>query len=108
MCRLIQKLEPILAKVIALPDQKSLSKQDIEELLIDATEQSIDRPQQGHKAYDKDKKKRHTIKTEVRTTVQGRIIHMPHACPGSVHDYILYKQGPFLSKKSRVYVDSGY
>tara|TARA_B100001750_G_scaffold99054_1_gene78470 strand:+ start:395 stop:1231 length:837 start_codon:yes stop_codon:yes gene_type:complete len=108
VCRLIQKLEPLLCKVMALPDKKSLSKEDIEELLIDATEQPVERPQRGQKAFDEGKKKRHTLKTEVRTTLHGRIIHTSRACPGSVHDDTLHKQGPSLSKKSRVYVDSGY
>ena len=47
VCRLIQKLEPLLLQVMALPDKKSLSQREIEELLIDATEQPIERPQRG-------------------------------------------------------------
>tara|TARA_B100001750_G_C15274502_1_gene479250 strand:- start:92 stop:733 length:642 start_codon:yes stop_codon:yes gene_type:complete len=108
ICRLIQKLEPFLAKVMALLNKKYLSQREVEDILINATEQPVERPQREQKAFDEGKKKRHTLKTEIRTPLQGRIIRTSHACPGSVHDDALHKQGAPLSKRSRVYVDSGY
>ena len=39
VCRIIQKLEPILASVMAISKCKTLSRQEVEELIIDATEQ---------------------------------------------------------------------
>jgi hypothetical protein len=38
VCRIIQKLEGILAKITAISKRKDLSKKDVEDLIIDATE----------------------------------------------------------------------
>ncbi len=108
VCRIIQKLEPLLAKVMAIPKEKYLSQEEVEATLLDATEQPIERPKKGQKPYYSGKKKRHTLKTEIRTTLKGRIIHVSKSRPGSVHDYNLHKQEPPLHPKSRTFVDSGY
>lgn len=44
VCRILQRLEPLLAKVMALPNKKYLSREEAESLIIDATEQPIERP----------------------------------------------------------------
>jgi hypothetical protein len=108
VCRIIQKLEPLLAKVMTVPKEKYLSQEEVESSLVDATEQPIERPKKGQKAYYSGKKKRHTLKTEIRTTPQGRITHVSKSRPGSVHDFNLHKQEPPLHPKSRAFVDSGY
>lgn len=108
VCRIIQKLEPLLAKVMALPNKKYLSKEEIESLIIDATEQPIERPKRGQKPYYSGKKKRHTLKKEVRITRRGRIIHLSKCKPGSVHDFELHKTEPPIPKNTRAFADSGY
>lgn len=108
VCRIIQKLEPILAGVMAISKCKKLSKEEVEDLIVDATEQPIERPKQGQKRYYSGKKKRHTVKTEVRVTLKGRIVQVSKTHPGTVHDFAVFKKEPPLPKKSRVYVDSGY
>lgn len=108
ICRLMRKIEPVLAQVVALPQERHLSQREIESLIMDATEQPIERPQTGQKAYYSGKRKKHTLKTEIRMTEESRIIHVSPSQPGAIHDFSLYKQGPSLPKESRVYVDSGY
>lgn len=108
VCRIIQKLEPILAKIMAISKRKHLSKKDIEDLIVDATEQPIERPKKGQKPYYSGKKKRHTLKTEIRTNLKGRIVHVSKSHPGAMHDFNLHKQEPPLPLKSRAFVDSGY
>lgn len=108
VCRLIRRLEPILATVMALKKTKHLSKEEVESLIIDATEQPIERPKKGQKPYYSGKKKRHTLKTEVRVTRKGRIVHVSKTRPGSVHDFSLYKEEPPIPKETRTFVDSGY
>ena len=44
VCRIIQRLEPILASVMAIEKPKTLSQEEVNSLLIDAAEQSIKRP----------------------------------------------------------------
>ena len=108
VCRIMRRLEPILASVMALKKCKKLSKEEVETLLMDATEQMIERPQRHQKPYYSGKKKRHTLKTEIRVTKQGRIVHVSKAHPGSVHDFAVFKGEPRPSKESRLFVDSGY
>lgn len=107
VCRLIRRLEPLLAKIMAIPKDRSLTQEDVE-LLIDATEQAVERPRKGQKVFYSGKKKRHTVKTEIRATLKGRITHVSKTQPGSVHDFTLYKKEPPLPPGARAYVDLGY
>jgi len=108
VCRIIQKLEPILAKEMALTKTKHLSKEEVESPIIDATEQPIERPQKNQKKYYSGKKKRHTIKTEIRITRKGRIVHVSRSRRGAMHDFALHKEEPPIPPESRAFVDSGY
>lgn len=108
VCRNIRILEPLLAKVMAISKTRHLSQKDVEELILDATEQQIERPQKSQKVYYSGKKKRHTFKTEIRITPKGRIVHVSKTHPGSTHDLTLHNSEPPLLKETRAYVDSGY
>ena len=48
------------------------------------------------------------MKTEIRITPQGRIVHVSRHLPGSVHDFAVYKDGPPVHRDTRAFVDSGY
>lgn len=108
VCRIIQKLEPLLAGEMAFVKAKHLSQEEVESLIIDATEQPIERPKRNQKSYYSGKKKRHTIKNEIRITSKGRIVHVSRPRRGSMHDFALHKEEPPLPPHSRAYVDSGY
>ena len=107
VCRLIRRLEPLLAKVMAISKNRTLTQEDIARL-IDVTEQPIERPKKGQRAYYSGKKKRHTLKTEVHVTATGQIVHVSKSAPGSVHDFTLHKSETAVPKDTRVYADSGY
>lgn len=107
--RLISRVEPLLAKIMIINKTKELSKEDLEACLIDATEQKIQRPSTtNQKPFYSGKKKQHTIKTEMKTTLKGEITHISESVPGATHDYILRKSQPVLTENERAYVDSGY
>ena len=108
VCRIIQKLEPILAGELSLTKTKHLSQEEVETLIIDATEQPIERPSRNQKRYYSGKKKRHTIKTEIRITRKGRIVHVSRSRRGAMHDFALHKEEPLIPPDSRAFVDSGY
>lgn len=108
VCRLIRRLEPMLASVMALLKCRTLSQEEVEHLIIDATEQPIERPKKNQKPYYSGKKKRHTLKTEIRTTLEGRIVHVSRSHPGSTHDFALFKKEPPPPRDSRLLVDAGY
>ena len=105
VCRIIQRLEPILASVMAMSKCKKLSKEEVENLIIDATEQSIERPKKRQKPYYSGKKKRHTLKTEIRTTLAGKIVHVSKSYPGSTHDFTVFKGEKRPAKDTRVFVE---
>ena len=91
VCRIIRKLEPVLAKVMALKKERHLTPEEIESIIIDATEQPCERPKRKQAKYSSGKKKRHTLKTEIRVTKEGRIVHVSKTKPGSVHEFSLHK-----------------
>lgn len=107
--RLIARIEPLLAKIMNIDKEKILSKEDLEACLIDATEQKTQRPSNtDQKPFYSGKKKQHTIKTEIKTTLTGKIISVSKSVPGATHDYALRKSEPALHEGQRAYVDSGY
>ena len=108
VCRLFKRLEPLLASIVAIRKERHLSQEEVENLIIDATEQPIERPKRRQTKYYSGKKKRHTLKTEIRTTLKGRIVHVSKSVPGSTHDFTLYKDGPPVHRDTRAFVDSGY
>jgi hypothetical protein len=108
VCRLIKRIEPLLACTVAIRKDRHLSPEEVENLIIDATEQPIERPKRRQTKYYSGKKKRHTLKTEIRITPKGRIVHVSRSFSGSVHDFAVYKDGPPVHRDTRAFVDSGY
>ena len=108
VCRIIKKLEPLLAKILPIPQQKMLSKYDIETMIIDVTEQEIERPKRNQKAYYSGKNKMHSLKTELRINGDGKIIQLSKSYPGRVHDFSIFKQEPRPPSTTSIYADSGY
>jgi hypothetical protein len=82
VCRIIRKLEPILSQVMKLPKRTGLQPDELESLIIDAT--------------------------EIRVTMEGKVLHVSESVPGSVHDFALLKRGDEIPKDTRVYVEVGY
>lgn len=108
VCRIIRKLEPVLAKVMAIKKERHLSREELESLIIDATEQPCERPQKKQKAHYSGKKKTHTLKNEIRITRNRRIVSISKTAPGAVHDFALCKQERPPGKDTRIFADSGY
>ena len=79
VCRIIQRLEAILASVMAIEKHKKLSKEEIKNLIIDATELHLEPPKRRQKPYDSGKRKRHILKTEIRVTKKWLSRHCRHA-----------------------------
>jgi hypothetical protein len=108
VCRGIKKLEPLLATVMSLPEREGLKPEEIQDLIIDATENQIERPKYNQKKYYSGKKKRHTVKTEIRVSKKGRILHVSKTVPGSVHDFRLLEEGEEIPQVTHAIADSGY
>ncbi len=124
--RLIHRLEPVLAKYLnpqpPLPLKRRIRNweefqqayPELTEVVIDGTEQVIQRPrgQKRQKPYYSRKRKRHTVKTQIVVTKNGRVIWVSNSVPGGqVHDYSLLKHSRVMDRLPQQVtkrVDLGY
>lgn len=86
---------------------------ELEEVLIDATEQPVPQPQEKRARRQRysGKKKDHTLKTQITATRAGVVLHATCHVPGSVHDYTLLRFSGVLYRLADgtvVRVDKGY
>jgi hypothetical protein len=110
ICRAIQRIEAPVKRLFGIRRVPRIKRAEAEALIIDCTEQPIQRPRDdaSQRAHHSGKKKRHTLKTEYIVTADGRIAGVSPSHPGSHHDLTIRRTGPPLPKKARAYVDSAY
>lgn len=108
ICRALRRIEPLAKRAFGVKRAIRITAEEAQALLIDATEQPVERPQRKQRFWYSGKKKRHSIKNEVIASQKGRIIAVSKSAPGTVHDITIRRRGPPLPKGSRGYADSGY
>jgi hypothetical protein len=110
ICRAIQRIEAPVRRLFGIRRVPRIERAEAEALIIDCTEQPIQRPKDdaSQRAPYSGKKKRHTLKTEYVVTADGRIAGVSPSHPGSHHDLTIRRTGPPLPKEARAYVDSAY
>ena len=113
VCRTIRKVENVLIKSgeFRLPGKKELQKSGtaLELVLIDATEQAIERPKKRQKRHYSGKKKRHTQKAQLIVDQKTQEIIATAFGKGSKHDFQLFKDSrSLLAAGVRSLADSGY
>lgn len=124
VCRTIKEMSPLLSKkiIVQRPGKKISTIEelkelfpDLDEILVDATEQKIPRPQKkrARTKYHSGKKKAFTLKTQIITDKQGLIFHVSDPSPGRAHDYKYFKTTgvpKWLERNPRItaYGDAGY
>lgn len=103
ICRMVTEMTKVLGQKIivrrggkrirTLEELKEVFP-DLDEVLIDATEQRINRPAKKRlrKQHHSGKKKAFTIKTQVMATKQKIILHVADSSPGRVHDYKYFQK----------------
>lgn len=104
VCRIIKILEPLVARIVAIKKNRTLSYEEIAQL-IDVTEQAIERPIKKQKNYFSGKKKRYSLKTEIRITSDGRITNISKSYKGKSHDFKIHKEAESIPIGTRVYAD---
>lgn len=108
ICRSLARIEPLARRALGVKRKIRVNEEEAQALLIDVTEQPVQRPQRKQKVWYSGKKKRHSIKNEVLTTQTGRIVSVSHSAPGTVHDITIRRRGPPLPENAHAYADSGY
>lgn len=127
--RIIERVTPILSRrriSVVQPGRKRIRSMKelqeafpdihevIEEMLVDGTEQRIQRPQdkRKNKKYRSGKKKAHTVKTQVIVDAKSkRILHVSRSVEGKRHDFRLFKETVCPTATDggvRLLADSGY
>ncbi len=108
ICRLLRKMEPLLAKEITITKDRSLTPDQVLKILVDVSEQPTQRPTNKQRQSYSGKKKRHTIKTELVIQEDGKIVSVSKSHKGRVHDFRIRKGEKLLPKESIKLADSGY
>ena len=108
VCRLLKKIEPLMAKKITIVKDRSLTPEKIMKLITDATEIKIQRPKSGQKKFYSGKKKTHTIKSEMTMSEDGKIIAVSKCYSGKVHDFTIKAEQKPLPRDCEKYGDLGY
>jgi len=107
--RISRRVENILIKswLFNLP-KRALLQQELETIIIDATETQIQRPKKWQRKYYSGKKKKHTIKTQIVINKTGKILSTTFT-NGRKHDKKLYDESKLpISPKTTKQADSGY
>ena len=124
-CENLHKLLPILQATLkhlgVLPDREYSSPEElrkameeVEQVLIDATERLHNRPKDNEKQKEfySGKKKAHTVKNTIFSTVDRVLLYVGRTFTGKNHDYGMFKQEfnknePWL-EKIKAGLDLGY
>ena len=119
--RIVRKVENILIKsgLFNLPGKKALleSNSEIEVIVVDVSEQEIERPKKKQKSYYSGKQGYHTLKSQVvadlaqraRCDQKSEQIICVRCEKGRVHDFRLWKESKIgLNKEIKILGDKGY
>jgi hypothetical protein len=107
--RMSRKVENALIKcwMFNLP-KKTILQEDLETIIIDATEVWIQRPKHKQKKYYSGKKKKHTLKAQIVIKQNWHILRT-NFTNGKTHDKKLYDESKLkINKNINQKVDSGY
>jgi hypothetical protein len=107
--KIYSKMSRMLAKILRLPSRKTLFEKGFETLIIDVTEQRIERPKKNQKAFYSGKKHFHTIKAQLIICALTMQILSVVVGKGRQHDFALFKASKLLlNPNSKLLADSGY
>ncbi|WP_265027577.1 transposase [Wolbachia endosymbiont (group B) of Chorthippus parallelus] len=110
VCRLLKRIEPLLAKKVTITKDRSMTPEKILKILADVTEQQIQRLEDSKKrkkSYS-GKKRTNTMKTEIIIEEGGRILSVSKSYRGRISDFRIRKQEKYLPLDSIKHTDSGY
>lgn len=111
--RIVRKVENILIKsgLFNLPGKKALleSNSEIEVIVVDVSEQEIERPKKKQKSYYSGKQGYHTLKSQVVADQKSEQVICVRCEKGRVHDFRLWKESKIrLNKEIEILGDKGY
>jgi hypothetical protein len=108
ICRHLKKMEPLIAKNLAIKKERTLSSDSLMTIISDVTEIQTQRPQKKQRNYYSGKKKRHTHKEEIQINNKGKIINISKCYRGRKHDFAIRKSEKPMPKEALKLVNLGY
>ncbi len=107
--KLFHRFCAMLVNLLRLPGRHSLQTETLTAVVVDVTEQPIERPQRGQRAYYSGKKKRHTIKAQLVVSLSTLMILSLRCEKGCVHDFKILKNSRLpLPPETLIIGDAGY
>ena len=107
--KIYTKMTAMLMKILKLPSRKELLDDKYKTLIIDVSEQPIERPKIRQKAFYSGKKHRHTIKAQLIICALTLQILSVVIGKGRQHDFTLFKASRLLlNPDTQLLADSGY
>ena len=91
-CKIYHQMLNVLLKVLGMKGRKELLTSELDTILIDVTEQPIERPSKRQRAYYSGKKKCHTIKVQLVVCLRTLQICAVRCKKGRLHDFRILKE----------------
>jgi hypothetical protein len=89
----------MLAPAIKIKKSRELTQNDLETILIDATEVQIQRPKKKQREFYSGKKKKRSVKFEIQTDASGKILNISKGYCGKTHDFKIRKMSGHILKR---------
>lgn len=107
--KLYARYRGMLVNILRLPGHQALLNPKMTAILIDVTEQPIERPTRRQRLYYSGKKRRHTMKAQLLVCFFSLQIVSVVCGPGRIHDFALLKQAHLhMAALIDKYADAGY
>ena len=107
----LDQIGAIPLKEIESPVQLLAILRGKKDIFLDVTERPIRRPKKNQRVFYSGKKKRHTVKNQILTDEDKKVIALSSSIPGSAHDFEILKNDGLINsmpESVKVHVDLGY
>jgi hypothetical protein len=91
-CKIFHRISDILIKILKFTNRKELMNPDLGKIIIDVTEQPIERPVKKQRSFYSGKKKRHTVKVQIVISLNPLKILSVIISKGRIHDFRILKK----------------
>ena len=112
-CKIFTKMKKYMLKVLSLPKKTDLKSMDLSQVIVDVSEQEIERPLKNQKDFYSGKQKTHTMKALIFICAVSLTILSVRTAKGTHHDFAMFKDCYKLTEISfketvEILADSGF
>lgn len=112
-CKIYKRMQAHILSVLELPAKSDLKNMDLKQVIVDVTEQRIERPKEEQEEYYSGKQKFHTMSVLIFIGALSLNILAIHTDKGKNHDFNLFKScykeaDIYFSKDVEIIADAGF